>query len=59
MDTVIRVQVQDEAVCISHSANTFGEKYASYYVTGGGARDVIVIVVGSGHGVTSSNPGRD
>ena len=25
----------------------------------GGARGVIVIVVGSGHGDTSSNPGRD
>ena len=25
----------------------------------GGARDVIVIVVGNGHGDTSSNPGRD
>ena len=25
----------------------------------GGARDVMVIVVGSGHGDTSSNPGRD
>ena len=25
----------------------------------GGARDVIVIVVGNGHGDKSSNPGRD
>ena len=25
----------------------------------GGARDVMVIVVGNGHGDTSSNPGRD
>ena len=25
----------------------------------GGARGVVVIVVGSGHGYTSSNPGRD
>ena len=25
----------------------------------GGARGIIVIVVGSGHGDTSSNPGRD
>ena len=25
----------------------------------GGARGVMVIVVGSGHGDTSSNPGRD
>ena len=25
----------------------------------GGARGVIVIVVGNGHGDTSSNPGRD
>ena len=27
--------------------------------TSGGARGVMVIVVGSGHGDTSSNPGRD
>ena len=27
--------------------------------TGGGARGVMVIVVGNGHGNTSSNPGRD
>ena len=26
---------------------------------GGGARTVMVIVVGNGHGHTSSNPGRD
>ena len=26
---------------------------------GGGARGVMVIVVGNGHNVTSSNPGRD
>ena len=25
MDTVTRVQIMDEAVCISHSANTFGK----------------------------------
>ena len=28
-------------------------------VIGGGARGVMVIVVGNGHGDTSSNPGRD
>ena len=27
--------------------------------TAGGARGVVVIVVGNGHGDTSSNPGRD
>ena len=27
--------------------------------TSGGARGVMVIVVGNGHGDTSSNPGRD
>ena len=28
-------------------------------IISGGARGVIVIVVGNGHGDTSSNPGRD
>ena len=31
--------------------------YASMYI--GGARGVVVIVVGNGDGDTSSNPGRD
>ena len=31
----------------------------SYYIHFGGARGVMVIVVGNGHGDTSSNPGRD
>ena len=29
------------------------------YVIGGGARGVVVIIVGNGHGDMSSNPGRD
>ena len=29
------------------------------YYSFGGARDVMFIVVGNGHGDTSSNPGRD
>ena len=33
--------------------NTFINEFS------GGARGVIVIVVGNGHGDTSSNPGRD
>ena len=28
-------------------------------ITSGGARGIMVIVVGNGHGDTSSNPGRD
>ena len=34
--------------------------YGYHYVDlSGGARGVMVIVVGNGHGDTSSNPGRD
>ena len=33
--------------------------YNDNYYTTGGARGVVVIVVGNGHGNTSSNPGRD
>ena len=33
-------------------------KFITYFVYGG-ARGVMVIVVGNGHGDTSSNPGRD
>ena len=29
------------------------------YMSNGGARGVMVIVVGNGHGDTGSNPGRD
>ena len=32
---------------------------ASLSLKNGGARGVVVIVVGNGHGETSSNPGRD
>ena len=31
----------------------------THLCTYGGARGVVVIVVGNGHGDTSSNPGRD
>ena len=34
-------------------------KKASSTIFDGGARGVVVIVVGNGHGDTSSNPGRD
>ena len=33
--------------------------YSEYNFFYGGARGVMVIVVGNGHGDTSSNPGRD
>ena len=31
MDTLTRVQIQDEAVCILHSANTWVERYEYNY----------------------------
>ena len=34
-------------------------QYVQYIQTNGGARGVMVIVTGNGHGDTSSNPGRD
>ena len=34
-------------------------KFAYIYIYFGGARGVLLIVVGNGHGDTSSNPGRD
>ena len=36
---------------------SYHEKYPLYCI--GGARGVVVIVVGNGHGDTSSNPGPD
>ena len=36
-----------------------GLGFMAYQTFLGGARGVIVIVVGNGHGDTSSNPGRD
>ena len=33
--------------------------YTGYHKMFGGTRGVVVIVVGNGHGDTSSNPGRD
>ena len=44
---------------------TFSGKHIELFITvmslgvSGGARGVIVIFVGNGHGDTSSNPGRD
>ena len=35
------------------------QSYTSAVISSGGARGVVVIVVGIGHGDTSSNPGRD
>ena len=36
-----------------------GGQYTTYIYIFGGARGVLVIVIGNGHGDTSSNPGRD
>ena len=41
---------------LSHSLM---KKVSNLPILTGGARGVIVIVVGNGHGDTSSNPGRD
>ena len=38
------------------NAHTYSPSFTHTY---GGARGVVVIVVGNGHGDTSSNPGRD
>ena len=35
------------------------ESFPNYIQNVGGARGVMVIVVGNGHGDTSSNPGQD
>ena len=60
MKSATRVQILDEAVLVLFRANVLGEgmKLSSPYRYGG-ARGVMVIVVGNGHGDTSSNPGRD
>ena len=42
----------------SNCQTTKLSKYRDHHIHGG-ARSVMVIVVGSGHGHTSSNPGRD
>ena len=57
-----RVQIFDEAFCISlRDMKTLS--YAGHpwekYESNGGARGVMVIVVGNGLGDTSSNPGCD
>ena len=43
-------------LCISRSPSITGTPPSDCF---GGARGVVVIVVGKGHGDTSSNPGRD
>ena len=40
------------------TSRTLEDTFIAYYLKGG-ARGVMVIVVGNGHGDTSSNPGRD
>ena len=42
---------------LNNSSSRNGEHQTD--ITLGGARGVVVIVVGIGHGDTSSNPGRD
>ena len=43
----------------SKSIDSQVPKLTEYQQYSGGARGVVVIVVGNGHGDTSSNPGRD
>ena len=43
----------------SRGSINFQDTPTSWYVKSGGARGVMVIVVGNGRGDTSSNPGRD
>ena len=47
---------------VSHIANTNNSKSFQVFLSiknNGGARGVMVIIVGNGHGDTSSNPGWD
>ena len=53
MNTINPVQNVSEDGC-----NNFGGKNGNHLLTCG-SRGVMVIVVGNGHGDTSSNPGRD
>ena len=50
--------VNSKPVCISHNANKL-EKGGARGGACGGDRGVMVIVIGNGHGDTSSNPVRD
>ena len=51
----------NDALLINSTLNFLGIPYGvtTIIVENGGARGVVVIVVGNGHGDTSSNPGRD
>ena len=42
-----------------HLTLNFYESFKQFSLVCGGARGVMVIVEGNGHGDTSSNPGRD
>ena len=44
---------------INHIISEYSKLAQKEYKTRHGARDVMVIVVGNGHGDASSNPGRD
>ena len=46
-------------VTISSTEHEKGQCLEDYHQRFGGARGVVVIVIGNGHGDTSSNPGRD
>ena len=58
-------------LCLVAQTSEFWDQFALIHICGhcvqvyvllimtGGARGVMVIVVGNGHGDTSSNPGRD
>ena len=48
-----------QMILISRYLNPYGWVNYHYKKENGGARGVRVIVVGNGHGDTSSNPGRD
>ena len=43
----------------SQCTQLYGFKYSYIILNFGGARGVMVIIVGNGHGDTSSNPGQD
>ena len=46
-------------ITVSYTPAYHTHTYIHTYIHHGGARGVVVIVVGNGHGDTSSNPGRD
>ena len=55
IELVTRVQILNKAARVSFHANIFGKGINP----SGGARGVMVIVLGNGDVDTSSNPGRD